>query len=310
MKKFEYIKHFGFKLFFVKSMRRICINSDSRIAWKINEYNEKIIDKKLLEIITSSELVVKREIWMEKKNDNVSKEPIWIMWYQGIKNAPDIVRCCINSIIMKNPKHEVIIITEDNFKEYVNLPEFILEKFERGIISKPHLADMIRLYLLYAYGGAWIDATVLNCDTISESYFQKEFYSINFGRKTKDPSHGRWTTFCLFAQPGNSLIGDTLDMHYRYWYSQDLAVDYVMFDYFISYLVKKDAEYSKQVNSIELNNIDVFTLVDKLNEKYNGELPLKDGTILYKLSWKREYHKYLPDVGETNYAVVLKDNNI
>lgn len=310
MKKVEYIKHFGIKLFLIKSLRRLFINCDSKIAWKINDFNEKLINEKLISIIESVDQGTEFSEWMKKKNPNVPNEPIWVMWQQGISNAPDIVKCCVNSVIRNNPEHEVILLTEDNVMDYVELPDFVLEKFKQGIISRQHFADMVRLYLLYVYGGAWIDATVLNTEKISNECFQKDFYSIKFGKYTKDPSHGRWTTFCMFAREGNELIRDTLDMHYKYWYSQTLAVDYVMFDYFISCLVNKNEKYSQQVNSIEVNNKEVFSLIDKLNDKFNGKLPLEDGTILYKLSWKREYCRNVPDIGKTNYAIILEANNV
>ena len=45
-------------------------------------------------------------------------DPIWIMWYQGIENAPDIVKCCIESVKENCSGHEVIVLSEQNLSEF------------------------------------------------------------------------------------------------------------------------------------------------------------------------------------------------
>ena len=245
------------------------------------------------------------EQYLRVVNRNVPKQAIWVMWYQGIQNAPEIVTCCIESIRMNSNGHSVILISERNLKEYVCLPDFIWVKFNKGSISFAHLSDMIRLNLLYLYGGAWIDSTVLLTDKIPQQYFEKEIFSINFGQKTKDPSHGRWTTFCFFAQKKNELVRRTLEYHYRYWLLNDMPVDYVLFDYFISYIVKNDKRIYNQIKNIEVSNVAVFDLVKKLNDPCAEEIPIGKDTILYKLTWKGKYSRET-DKGKNVYGRLVE----
>lgn len=42
---------------------------------------------------------------------------------------------------------EIIVITKDNF------PNYIIEKFNKGNISIQQFSDIIRVYLMYNYGG-------------------------------------------------------------------------------------------------------------------------------------------------------------
>lgn len=56
------------------------------------------------------------------------------------------------------------------------LPNFILKKFENGYISITHLSDIIRVLLLYNYGGLWIDSTVLNISSINRKVFDSTFF--------------------------------------------------------------------------------------------------------------------------------------
>lgn len=306
MDNLQYIKSFGVIIFLSKTIRRLTLNSDSKISWMVNNCNEKLIMKKLEELTAIEDKNWDISKYLKKKNHSVPDEPIWVMWYQGFSNAPEIVRCCVRSIELNNTKHKVIVLSEKNLSDYIEMPEFINEKFKKGWISRQHYADMVRLYLLYVYGGAWIDATVLNTKEIQDEYFEKSFYSIKFGKRTKDPSHGRWTTFCLFAHKGNELVRDTLDKHFKYWYKNSIPIDYVMFDYFISSLLEKNKAYALQIESVDKNNCNVFDLVQRLNDKFVDELPIKDETVLYKLSWKRIIKTHLEDGSETNFGALLR----
>lgn len=147
------------------------------------------------------------------------------------------------------------------------------------------------MFLLYLYEGAWIDATVFVTDTIKESYFQQELFSIKFGESTKDPSDGRWTTFCIFLQPSNHLIYDTLVCHMKYWKYHDLTIHYVMFDHFIALLVSNDTDYKELIDGIEPNNSRVFCLLNKLNDIYDNSIKNNKDTIFYKLSMEKLFER-------------------
>ena len=85
---------------------------------------------------------------------------VWVCWFQGMEHAPKMVQYCFESLKSNLRDKRIILITEDNYKEYVQFPTYILEKYEKGCFSKTHLSDLLRLELLIKYGGTWIDATV------------------------------------------------------------------------------------------------------------------------------------------------------
>ncbi|MBQ2600045.1 hypothetical protein II582_01420 [bacterium] len=43
------------------------------------------------------------------------------------------------------------MLTQDNYKDYVKLPEFILKKVKEKKITITHLSDIIRMALLKEY---------------------------------------------------------------------------------------------------------------------------------------------------------------
>ena len=74
---------------------------------------------------------------------------------------PDVAKACLNSIKMHADRHPVIVITEANHGDYVDLPDYIRTKVKQGKISLTHLSDILRMALLAKHGGIWIDSTVL-----------------------------------------------------------------------------------------------------------------------------------------------------
>ena len=94
--------------------------------------------------------------------NNKFQSSIWSLWWQDDKfeNLPDVVKICYSSIKKFGGSHDFQILTQKNFRELVNLPDYILEKFNAGKITITHLSDIIRFYLLFNYGGLWLDSTV------------------------------------------------------------------------------------------------------------------------------------------------------
>lgn len=87
-----------------------------------------------------------------------------------MEHAPKMVQYCFQSLKSNLRDKRIILITEDNYKEYVQFPTYILEKYEKGCFSKTHLSDLLRLELLIKYGGTWIDATVWCSSPIYPDY--------------------------------------------------------------------------------------------------------------------------------------------
>lgn len=82
---------------------------------------------------------------------------IWTAWFQGLDNAPALVKYCYESWISQNPDWKVILITNENQKDYFDLESVVGEN--RLDISIQKQANLLRLNLLAQYGGIWTDPT-------------------------------------------------------------------------------------------------------------------------------------------------------
>lgn len=96
--------------------------------------------------------------------DSVKEAPghtIWVVWLQGLSQAPYVVKECITSWKHHNPTWNVQLLSMDNVKEYVSLPPRLWDLHEKGKISNTHMSDILRIHLLFHHGGVWADATLL-----------------------------------------------------------------------------------------------------------------------------------------------------
>ena len=98
------------------------------------------------------------------------------MWYQGIENAPPIVKACIKSIIINRAKHPVHIISKYNLEKYIKVPSYIYDKFKKKKFGITNFSDILRLGLIFKYGGYWIDATYFLTKPIEKTNLS--FYTI------------------------------------------------------------------------------------------------------------------------------------
>lgn len=241
-------------------------------------------------------------------NNSKHNECIWVCWWQGLDNAPDLVKVCIESITKNAGNHRVIVITDDNYKEYVNIPEWIEEKKNSGIISRTHYSDILRLSLLAEYGGMWLDATFFCSDNKLEEYFSHHVWSI----KRPDYAHssvasGYFATYSLQCHIEERWIFATIrDFFLHYWKINDKQIDYLTLDYMIVLAQKKDSRIGEAFKRIIPNNPCCDELYKVLGDPYEEELwqMLKQETSLFKLTWKQEFPKK-KDGHDTFYAKLL-----
>lgn len=234
---------------------------------------------------------------------------IWICWWQGLKHAPNIVQKCIESIEKNAGNHTVVVITEENYKNYVSFPEWIEDKRNRGIISRTHFSDLLRLELLAKYGGVWLDSTFFCVKPEIETYFDFPIWSI------KRPEYGHCSVACGYF--ANYSLGCNLknrwvfaiirDFVFHYWKVNDFMIDYLFLDYIIVFIQHQNKDVAKLFSNIESNNPKCDDLYKVLGESYDEDIweQLTKDTALFKLTWKQSFSQHKKGK-ETFYRKLLK----
>ena len=113
-----------------------------------------------------------------RMNYNVSdgRKYIWLFWYQGFDEAPQLVTRCVESIRKHANDYEVILLDKNNYAKWVELDKSILDALEKNEIGLAHFSDFLRLKLLIEYGGVWIDPTVYMTDRILDDISSADIF--------------------------------------------------------------------------------------------------------------------------------------
>ena len=202
---------------------RDCMNL--KIYERIKKKYQKVIFRKKNEIKES-----------DKENQEKSKsvpQIIWFCWFQGIENAPPLVHSCYESIKENCPDYEIRIITEKNFLNFAAIPDFIIKKWKKGIITHAHFSDILRTSLLLKNGGIWIDSTVLLTASIPKDIENSSFFIF---RTYKPGSNGKAITLSswfISSEKENRILDFVQTLLWEYWKTHNYLCDYFLFHIFM-----------------------------------------------------------------------------
>lgn len=230
---------------------------------------------------------------------------VWICWWQGMESAPELVKVCFESVKKHMADREIILITADNYTDYVELPDYIVDKFNRGIISHAHFSDLLRLELLIKYGGLWIDATVLvTSDNIPDYITDSELFLFQNLKPGLDGHVTAISNWLISAYSNNKILTLTRDLLYEHWKRNNKLVDYFIFhDFFTMAGEKYSSDLERMVKSPNSTpHILLLDLMKPYNEyQYKA---IKSQTCIHKLSYK--FEKDLLDKSGTYYDIIIK----
>lgn len=132
---------------------------------------------------------------IQPKKDLETDKIIWQYWGQGISDeTPKIVKKCLESVEKHKGQYQVIFLTNENIKEYLDIPDFVTNKLNNNPeFTVTLFSDLLRLILLNTYGGIWIDATIYLTDEISKKYTEQDFFV--FQRTPKPVFSARWVNY-------------------------------------------------------------------------------------------------------------------
>ena len=242
-----------------------------------------------------------------KNRPNVSEKPespypVWVCWWQGEAGMPEVVKICYSQLLKNANGHKINLITKDNYKNHVSIPDYILEKVDSGIISITHFSDILRVALLSKYGGLWIDSTIYTLCGLPD--FNAGLFSIRRLQEGDYVSECRWTAFLIYAEKSCMLLEFMQDIFFEYWKTRNSMIDYFLVDYCIMLAYQNVPEIHKMINNIPFSNPYLYWLSYNMNLKYKEQLfsDLENSTQFCKLTNKKEYKEKTKDGLLTNYG--------
>ncbi len=232
---------------------------------------------------------------------------VWQMWWQGVDSIPTLVRKCMDTCDRNLPNnYQRIVITQNNYSDYLTIPEGMMTKFRDGKISITHLSDYIRVSLLLSSGGIWADATLFFSSPIPQDvlksrlfYFQSPSWLLGIDSLSLDnaiayaslPSsigtiHSGSSWF-VHAKTNNNLLKSAKLILEKYWEIEDSLVDYYLFHCALSWSIlnckKCMAEY---IAMPRYANIEPHLLQFSLMNNRRAIPELLKLAFCHKLTWK------------------------
>lgn len=194
---------------------------------------------------------------------------VWWCWFQGENSAPELAQICLASVKKIFADYRVIVVTENNLDQYVEIPKYIKNKYAAGIIRPATYSDIIRFLLLAKYGGVWIDASVLcTNDRIKEIIENEPFFVFRNDVLTGNKSI-RISSWFISSAPQHPLVTDTAAMMIDYWRTNNFTINYFLIHLLFSIAVDRNPGIWEKMPVF--NNVTPHTLARELNDQYSQQ---------------------------------------
>lgn len=230
-----------------------------------------------------------------KDKPELKKKIVWVMWWQK-ENMPEIISKNIE-FLKNSDTYELVVINQSNIFNYMNVPQPILDDLQHSRISFAHFSDLVRMTLLYEYGGVWIDSTVFVANNKWEYLFDHELITIKnsgsaFGNRFVP--NGRWSLYVIGGHAGLDVFEFVRNILYLYMINRIKFPDYFITDYLIDIAERQNiGDFSRLLGELNENNENHEKLEALMDKVFNPLLyqQLTKNTSLFKLTYKKDYKK-------------------
>lgn len=228
---------------------------------------------------------------------------VWVSWMQGMENAPALVQRCYRSLQENLKDREIILITSENLKDYTDMPSWVLEKYEKGLITHTHFSDLLRLELLCKHGGTWIDSTVFCSGGDIPSYMlDSDLFMFQNLKPGADGSTLNISSWFMTSCANNKVLMAVRELLWEYWKKEDRLIDYFLVHHFI--MMALEYYHEDWQKMVQYPNSMPHILLLMLFEPFNQEKwdAVTSVCPFHKLAYKRSaeemakegtYYKYI-----------------
>ena len=148
----------------------------------------------------------------EISNSDSNKVPkiIWTFWHDEDK-IPSLIKYCIQTWIKSNPDYKIYFLTRQNYRNFIDIPSYITEHSNINDYEA-RFSDMIRIHLLYEYGGVWMDASIICKESLNDwlywdiQSFGKNFFGYYIQQNITDDRYPVIENWFMATTPKNNFI--------------------------------------------------------------------------------------------------------
>lgn len=227
---------------------------------------------------------------------------IWQYWAQGYDNLPPVVEECLASVDKYKGEYKVVRLSDETVGDYLAMPDYMINN--RQNMTTANFSDVLRLMLLSAYGGVWIDSTILLTDFIPNHYLDSDFFV--FQRDPEEKNKEYWAnTYAYYfgwadgfrvrmlnsfiiAKKRYPVIDELCGLMLKWWKNNSYLPDYFFFQILFDVLINgkyKNANYSSASDCLP------HYLQQAINDPAFNLMPvdeIKNSIPIHKLTYKKE----------------------
>ena len=227
---------------------------------------------------------------------------IWQYWAQGYDNLPPVVEECLASVDKYKGEYKVVRLSDETVGDYIAMPDYITNN--RQNMTTANYSDILRLMLLSAYGGIWIDSTILLTDFIPKYYLDSDFFV--FQRDPEERNKKYWeNTYAYYfgwadgfrvkmlssfivAKKHCPIIDEMCGLMLKWWKNNSYLPDYFFFQILFDVLI--NGKY-KNASCSSASDCLPHYLQQAINDPAFNLMPvdeIKNSIPIHKLTYKKE----------------------
>lgn len=240
-------------------------------------------------------------------NNTTIPKIIWFCWMQGMDNAPELVKACFNRLKKVHNDYEINIITKENYKDFTSLPDYIVQKWEKNIITTTHFSDILRNNLLLNNGGFWIDSTVFLSAPIPQIIQKSHFFLFQSYKPGSNGKEVNLSSWFIGSVKNNPVLKLTEKLLFNYWKKKNYLIDYFLYHNYLQMSLNHYEEIKKQIP--KYTNETAHYLLFELKNNYD-EIKYKNicyQTFAHKLTYKFT-DSFDKEKNDTYYRYIVEDN--
>lgn len=277
------------KVYIYKVIRKLArISNNNKLETCGNDFYHSAIKSELVDYFNAALESVDTN--SNNFNGSKSSEVIWFFWWQGLNEAPSLVKNCYSSLKKHSKNHKIIILSKNNICRYAHIPAYIYDKVNKNKITLTAFSDIVRFNLLKNYGGLWVDSTILWFKDFPNSFFSNFYTAHGSANLThKNVSLGRWTSYLIGGGKNNPVFCFMDNFYKLYYLKNEEPLDYFMVDYGLNYAYDNISPFKLYIDDVAINNnISIHKGAEIMNKPLNSVDNgfIFDGTNGLKLTYK------------------------
>lgn len=292
--------NFGIATGIIYFVKNVVFRKDNKLGRHFHKLQydsiKKSIEKKYHKCIEKYQEKTTQYKFLKNQHGIVNDKYIWLIWWQGLDgDTPGKIKENVENLKKVNNDWKVVLVSKENYKEFINIPCCLEEHIRKGKISMTHISDYLRIALLEKYGGVYIDC---NFFVLRKFEFEENqlFFTIKHGLFSKwHVSKGLWTTGLLAAGRKNILFTFLKEMYDNYFEDYSFVPSYFFIDVLIGIGYENVSLIKKEIDDVRKNNEEYNFINENGNDIFDNKVwqKVKKNTYVFNVNYKNyfEYEK-------------------